>query len=117
MTDQEKIAYAKQLARPLVIEFFRLLASEAKAHGPAVSDQVLYTFVGSIISTQLLATIEASKSEVKAMDNYINEKRCVEATIAQAFQQCFERINPGTTPEFQCDITMLDDGKDDGKSN
>lgn len=117
-TDEQKRKYAKQVAGVIVKEIFDLVVKESRDHGVEVGEMVLYTTLGSIISTELLNVMKSSDDETLVVENYVAVKRNIEVIVQQAFQKVFELLNPGTTPEFQCDIMAIDDGSQPtGKSH
>ncbi len=116
--DKEKFVEIQSRSRVITAEFFKLICDDAVKNGQEHADAFLYTLVGSIITTHLYARVNSQKTLTAAGDAYITEKRCIETMIQKSFEQLMARMNPGTTPEFECNVTLLDEGIEGmGKSN
>jgi hypothetical protein len=84
-------------------------------HDAETRKRILLTVFGSIVSTEFNHVLKLSNNEDEAVSNYMTLKRDIETCIERAFAKVFELMNPGTHPDFTCNIEMLDAGFQDSK--
>lgn len=116
MLDDTQNKYVAMQAQKICRHIFDIVTKDANELGNEVATNLLYTVLGTIISTDVGNTIGKEETPEEATIAYSAAKQNIERTVAAAFEKAFATISPGTTPEFQCDIMMIDMGIDDGKS-
>lgn len=109
----------------MVKNVFDTLQEELHLYGPETADDILVSFLASVVSTlvftSLQAPADADDNPEKALQivrgQLEHAKTLIQMSITGGFEAAFKSMNPNTTPEYECDIICVDNGIDTGVNN
>lgn len=111
--------YKKDLTQSLIVEMFKIIEGEELLYGPDFGTEIKANFLASFISTLVYRSLTPKDADT-AIDNnsryqvtlksFEETKEIVRRTVEEGFSAGFQAFNPGTIPDYQCEITLLDPG-------
>lgn len=110
MTSEELRHRIEKVTEPILIDIFNKVRNEFISHGIDSADGMVFSVISSIISTHLLNVVLTEETEDDSIKVYAEHKSRIEDAVENAFTAVMSELNPGTSPDFQCKISLLDDG-------
>lgn len=118
--------YKKELTESLVVEMIKIIDAEEKLYGSEFGMDVKASLLASFISTLVYRSLTPREADTAISDtrkyevtlkSFEETKEIIRRTIEEGFSYGFQAFNPGTVPDYQCEITLLDPGVPGSSNN
>lgn len=117
--------YGIDLVDTVVGEISYIISQEQINNGKEFATDMIFDILTKYINDLVIASLtpepgysgDPQTNYEKSLENYAQVKLRITDAIADGFASAFHQFNPNTYPEYECDVFMIDDGKDSGVTN